>query len=427
MERFNEIIMFVLLFVKTYFFYKLVGCFATIRKHYLLSICAPVLLLFIVNIVIFNQDIVNISYALIGFLLIMLLFYEGKPIQRISCVFVLYPIVVSLNFIDSSFIDLIFTTTINDGRYSLFEVVRNLLITFFWYLMWHFFSSKIQEASHYLTTKLWILLDIICLTPMIATSVTIIYTDNEHLNQIIIIILASIITNLGVIYLIGQLAQNVRIGLENQNLKLEQQYYQELEKSQTEIRKLGHDMNNHIATISAYLMANDIQSANEYFELLQNTVVTTNRVFCKNSLINAVLNAKYNQIQKQAIDCFINISINQSINIMELDLCSLFANTLDNAIEAVLKIEEPSSRKIEVRALIDKGFFSYEIKNSYVHQIFYKDSFFISSKDDAERHGYGLRNVSDIVEKYQGTLKIDTDENVFRVLMIIPVTTIADL
>lgn len=416
-----QTVIFALYMIKTYFFYKLVGSFATVRKTILFRVCAPISLLFIVNVVIFNQDFINISYTLIGFILIMLVFYEGNPIRRISCVFVLYPIIVSVNFIEYSVIRNSHLENHYYGAFSLQDVIDCLIVTVFWYLLYYFFSVKIKQACSYLTVQLWILLDIICLTPMIATFVTILYTDADHINQIVILILASIVTNLGIIYLIVQLAANVRIGLENKNLKLEQQYYHELEKNQTEIRKIRHDMNHHLSTIGTYLTSNDMESATKYFHELKDLVTGTNRIFSKNGLINAVINAKYNQAQREGIDCFVNIDIDQPVNIDDLDLCSLFSNTMDNAIEALMEINDLDLRKMEVRARISKGFFSYEVTNPYRNIIKEKSGVFLTTKENSKEHGYGLCNVSSIVDKYEGTMNIEYAGDIFRVLIIIPV------
>lgn len=57
---------------------------------------------------------------------------------------------------------------------------------------------------------------------------------------------ACMATNIGSIYLAGYFVSSIRRDMEQRNLKLQQDYYKELEKNQAEIRKLRHDMNNHL-------------------------------------------------------------------------------------------------------------------------------------------------------------------------------------
>ncbi len=102
-----------------------------------------------------------------------------------------------------------------------------------------------------------------------------------------------------------------------------------------------------------------------------------------------------------------------------MDICSLFANTLDNAIEASKNIVNSLERKITIKARTNHNFFSYSITNTKANDIVKYKDVIISSKQDNKRHGFGLKNVCDIVEKYHGTIDIKYTDNEFTVIMII--------
>lgn len=74
--------------------------------------------------------------------------------------------------------------------------------------------------------------------------------------------------------------------------------------------------------------------AEEYLANLTQQHSLSNRIFCKNTIINAVLNAKYQLMQDYQIDCSMQLDIDTMITIDDISLCALFGNTLDNAIEA---------------------------------------------------------------------------------------------
>jgi sensor histidine kinase regulating citrate/malate metabolism len=215
------------------------------------------------------------------------------------------------------------------------------------------------------------------------------------------------------------MVHNVQVKLENQNLQILNSYYKELESNQTEIRKLRHDMNNQLATIGNLITSGNTAEAKDYFDTLSYVVAGSNRAFCKNGIVNAVLNVKYNLATEYNIDCFFNIDIDSVLSINAIDLCSLFANTLDNALEASMQIEEPLLRKIEVKARCDKGYFSYQITNNKSNQITVINNCYITSKADVKSHGFGIKTLKDIVQKYNGTLDITYTETEFTVLVII--------
>src|SRR5699024_3367711 len=95
------------------------------------------------------------------------------------------------------------------------------------------------------------------------------------------------------------------------------------------------------------------------------------------------------------------------MSIDDISLCTIFANTLDNAIEACVKVAEPSARKISVKArYTENGYFSYEIVNSKANPIRKKKGVLLTDKEDSRSHGLGLSSVRAAVEKYHGTLDI---------------------
>ncbi|CEQ11893.1 two-component response regulator [[Clostridium] sordellii] len=137
--------------------------------------------------------------------------------------------------------------------------------------------------------------------------------------------------------------------------------------------------------------------------------------------VNAVINSKYNLAIKNQIDCFFNIDIDEILPLEDIDLCSIFSNTLDNAIEASLKLDDISKRKISLKARCDKGYFSFSICNNYNGIIKFNKGKYSSTKSDSSMHGFGLENVSEIVNKYSGTLDINYSEFEFNILAIIKI------
>lgn len=399
-------------------FYKITDCFVDIKEKKVFKVIAFVGLPIIASIIIYVGDIVNVLYALIAYIAIMTICYKGSLIKRISVVMVLYPIIVSINFLTN--VIEFFTTSVFSNRIN--YLMWSFVLVLFWYVMHKFMKDKILYAKQYINDKTWILIDIICIAPLVSIVSTIIFSGYDEEYKAYIIALVCVITNIGIIFLISYIIESVKMSLENQNYKLQYDYYKSLEEKQLEVRKIYHDMNNHLQVISTYINDDDIEKAKLYFESLAEISTSySNKVFCKNSVVNAVLNNKYNLAIKNEIDCSINISIDDVFSIDDMDLCSIFANTLDNAIEASLKIEEPSQRKIIVKARMDKGYFSYSITNKKVGDILTHKGNIISSKSDKKHHGFGLQNIKNIVNKYNGTLDISYTDAEFALIVIVKV------
>ena len=87
---------------------------------------------------------------------------------------------------------------------------------------------------------------------------------------------------------------------------------------------------------------------------------------------------------------------------------------MDNAIYATLKVKDPEERLINLKVHKANGFV-YIIKNSYEREItFGKDGLPITTNPDKNYHGFGMKSISYIVDKYNGNLSIAVEDNVFN-------------
>ena len=123
--------------------------------------------------------------------------------------------------------------------------------------------------------------------------------------------------------------------------------------------------------------------------------------------------------EEEGIPCEYQVDLEEVLPIDDIDLCSLFANTLDNAVEACEKIAEREKRRISLKARCRNGHFSYEIVNSKENRVTEKNGNFETDKSDRLSHGIGLRNVRQIVRKYEGEMDVSYTEDTFSVTIFV--------
>ena len=104
--------------------------------------------------------------------------------------------------------------------------------------------------------------------------------------------------------------------------------------------------------------------------------------------------------------------------IKSVDLYTMLSNILDNAIEANLRIEEECKRSIHLSVHEKKGLILLQCENPYVGSIILKDGLPETSKSDKENHGIGTRSILSTAALYGGTVRINTEQNMY-VLRII--------
>ena len=96
-----------------------------------------------------------------------------------------------------------------------------------------------------------------------------------------------------------------------------------------------------------------------------------------------------------------------------MDVCSIFANALDNAIEACEKIEEEKNRWIKLSLEKTSEFFMIRLRNAMT-------SGGGASNKDRNLHGYGIQNMKTTISKYNGTGTVDVKDNVYTLSIKIP-------
>ncbi len=102
------------------------------------------------------------------------------------------------------------------------------------------------------------------------------------------------------------------------------------------------------------------------------------------------------------------------------DVYSLFGNLLSNAIEAVSSLQNKERRMISLTIRRRNDFVHILIENYYDSRLTFNNGLPVSTKEDAHLHGYGLKSVRYLIEKYHGNLTINADEDVFHVNILLP-------
>lgn len=106
----------------------------------------------------------------------------------------------------------------------------------------------------------------------------------------------------------------------------------------------------------------------------------------------------------------------------EADLYTLFGNAIDNAIESTLKIEEEKDRTIILSVKTINSFLSIHLDNPYLGKLIFEEDIPVTTKQEKEYHGFGLKSMRLIVEKYQGNMSLSPGEERFNMNILLPIT-----
>lgn len=102
------------------------------------------------------------------------------------------------------------------------------------------------------------------------------------------------------------------------------------------------------------------------------------------------------------------------------DLYSLFGNALDNAIQAVRGLSDRSLRLVSLGVAIRMGVVSIRVENRYVGDLSFVDGLPCTTSDDRVNHGYGMRSMRAVAERYGGVLVATACNGIFSLSCAIP-------
>lgn len=188
----------------------------------------------------------------------------------------------------------------------------------------------------------------------------------------------------------------------------EKEFFSSLIEKEHEMSALRHDWNNLLQVAVAQMekgrTGGGIPEQYAFLQELADRVNETKLVtYCNNETINVLLNAKSKEMREAAIPFQISCVLPEKLNIDPLDLCSVFSNLIDNAMEYCMA--HPSDKnEVKIHAnTVASGRILIQIKNyaRLSHVDFSK-----TTKANSERHGYGLDIVRSIASRYQGELTL---------------------
>ena len=201
-------------------------------------------------------------------------------------------------------------------------------------------------------------------------------------------------------------------------LETKNDYYEKVEESQNQIRRLYHDMNNHLYNIQ--MMNKSSEDASDYIVSLQNELKEARKTRVSgNSLFDIIVDEKMNICKNKGIEFDIDVDSKNTGFIKNMDMSSILANILDNAIEACDKMTS-NKKYIKLTSMWADDMFVIICENSKENEVKKIGDRFITDKLNKSEHGIGIKSVEKSVKNYDGNMMIFCDGNLFKVKIMIP-------
>lgn len=199
--------------------------------------------------------------------------------------------------------------------------------------------------------------------------------------------------------------------------------YNTYREAQEDTRAFRHDINNNLAYIATLMQEKKYIEAERYIRELNSSIASLSpKIVTGDDMLDTLLLSKLSLIKHNNINFSVKGVIAGGIGWKALDVCTVFSNLIDNAVEACQKVENKLERYIEFdfrhtnfqkvitirNSVNNTGEFSNINSNSRY-----------TTKADKQNHGYGIKNVRQVIAKNNAMIQMKCNGKVFEVDIVI--------
>lgn len=427
MIRLLEILSFLLAWGYTFVFFWIIKTFLPLRKHLVFKIAAFVVCGYLADSIIYSNDLGSLLGTMVLFLAYTLIFYRGTMMEKMSVLLVFYPALIAVNYLMLDIGGRLFYVitqtayeeTLQSPKLMLISTaihtVSLLLRLLFWIGAWLILRKFLSKITSRLNMRMWLIVDMLMLASFVAIF-TIIYFMPEDTAIVYPICLASIFSSFGCMYLASYICEAMQTAYHAQELEMQRNYYRDRIRDEERVRSIYHDMKNHLLLLQAQT-GNGQEVQDSIRELKGQIQEYENYHHTGNEFLDIIIRDKAKAAQRKNIDFSAAIAFEAGSFIEPLDISTIFGNALDNAIEASEKLPE-DRRLITVRANRMRDMLVIAIENNAPAAPGEPQG---TTKKDTFAHGFGLSNLKNAVEKYDGQYSAKFENGVFTLNILIPI------
>lgn len=182
---------------------------------------------------------------------------------------------------------------------------------------------------------------------------------------------------------------------------------------------LVHDMKNHMLAIAKMVEEDQEKEAIAYIAQITGEMQQSRNVICTDhKMLDSVLNMKIQEALEAQIKVQCKCDDMRNLKLTLVEICALFANLLDNAIEANKRLPTGAERKMDVVCKKRGAMLIVSVSNPvWMGAETGTETSFETTKEDKNMHGFGLLSVKKVIKGHDGYMKTDVRDNMFHIVV----------
>lgn len=375
----------------------------------------------------FLRDTFLYGVVYIGSLIVLT--FSSKELEKIRTVLYVSNciLVVSMtNLIITCGLSFLFSEGMQVFNIPVFETIAGIICFFIYVALLHVAKRYSFTMEAELSLLLMLFVDamlivntFILLYAMNFTGSIVDIAEKRHISIVFSIVsLGMLIELLLVIWaVVGIYFYRKMLRYKDDLLKSQIAHSEYIKQSNLELRKIKHDCREHYNVISYLLECGEYDNAQNYVQELALRLKRIGKYYDTGSVIvDALVSEKMLAAQEYGVAFCFSGRLPEHCKLRDTEQCILFSNILNNAFEAVMKVED-LERKVDIEVRVNGEELLIRAINTYSGEVSCIGGELITSKDDKDEHGFGLRNIREIVEQHQGSVEVAVENGVFQVMV----------
>lgn len=365
---------------------------------------------------------IQISVLFSACVLVLLIFYTGNVIKKIY-----FSIMLVLLTIASSMLALYIVSWVSNINYAeliersdIIRILTNIASKLFYFIsvkivLKYLRKEKIHVAAH--TTLIYAIF-------LIASALAIVKIRNGLFNYkidavsstyiTIVIIIMDLCLYLMLHYYSESSQRQLDIEMQKLTIQQQQKDIETIIQDYYEILKIRHDIKRNISIAAEMLKEKEYDKLGAFIKSFQDNNIGNIKTYINtsNRMFNAIINQKLSEAEQHniKIECFIFNNLSDFNGMSDQELCLIFLNLLDNAIEAEAEVENPI---IKLNIFQNRGYVCFKIENIVDKNILETNPNLHTTKQDKRMHGVGLKSVREIIDRHDGIFNVSQNEKWF--------------
>jgi len=242
------------------------------------------------------------------------------------------------------------------------------------------------------------------------------YVSQNDPWQVILILAIDILADAALIYTFYKTASNTELRIRSEMLeeqiRSQENYYDQLASTYTSIRRMRHDIDNHLYTMRALLDHGSTKDAMEYADkVIEEDHANVHFSDCRNTVVASYLEKKLEDMNSLGITLETDIHLPAHLSVSNPDLICIYGNILDNASEACREIE---NAVIILKTEYRRPYLTISCRNPVQVQANEK-----KQRIPGLERGVGLTILSHLAEQYDGQFSAEKKGSSYETVITI--------